>query len=499
MSIPPPSDTCPYGDPAKDTSPVTDDMVRTMAMQGPGHTATPRYDQTVRDIVRTSGPLMLAMSGHTIMMVVDRLCLAAYSQETLAASGPAVFLTMTAVTLFIGITHLGRAVVSQVFAKGGIKAAEREAGRLLAVGAMCAVFFALGMPILVWASTLSARPPEVVRLEQTYLLWAIPFGIVMIFNSIASCYFAAIDRSRQVLFANLVGQAVAIVMTYGLVFGAFGLPEMGMAGSAIGTLLGTLSIAATFVAGTAPISRARFARSFVENLMSDRAGILKRFYRGLPIGGNLSADDAGNTAIMWATSIVGISALEANNFNVILNYVGIIPILGISNGATVLASRAISERDFGRVIEITFASLGFAAVYIAVVTALILTCAQPLTTLFGIKDYGAEVYEMSISITHIIWLYALAFALSFVSSGVLQGFGLNGIVLKWRIAIMWFGSVPAAFAIALAVPPKQTAVLAIWISLSIFELLLGAIFLMHVFRAVRGEVNTLSSVIPAGN
>ncbi len=442
---------------------------------------------------------MLAMSGHTIMMVVDRLCLAAYSEETLAASGPAVFLTMTAVTLFVGVTHLGRAVVSQVYTKGGIEAAEFEAGRLLAVGAICAVLFSLLMPILVLVSTLSARPPEVVRLEQTYLFWAIPFGIVMIFNSIASCYFAAINRSRQVLVANVVGQVVAIIMTYGLVFGALGLPEMGMAGSAIGTLLGTMSISFTYICATPASSRRRFALSVAQNLASDKSGIIKRFYRGLPIGGNLSADDAGNTAIMWATSIIGASALAANNFNVILNYVGIIPILGISSGATVLVARAISERDFNRVIDIAYASFGFAAVHIAIVTVLIITYAHPLTTLFGIKDYGANIYDMSISITHIIWLYAIAFALSFISSAILQGFGLNGIVLKWRIAIMWFGSVPAAFVIALAVPSEPAAVLAIWISLSLFELLLGVIFLRYVFRAVRNQADTLSSLISTGD
>lgn len=51
-------------------------------------------------IVIVSFPLMGTMVGNLLMMLVDRLCLAHYSQETLVASGPAVFTSMAIIAFF---------------------------------------------------------------------------------------------------------------------------------------------------------------------------------------------------------------------------------------------------------------------------------------------------------------------------------------------------------------------------------------------------------------
>ncbi|SER59649.1 multidrug resistance protein, MATE family, partial [Pseudovibrio axinellae] len=72
---------------------------------------------------------MLAMSGRTLMMIVDRLCLAAYSEQTLTASGPAVFMVMSAIFFFAGITQIGRSVIAQTYTQHGAEAAQKAGGR----------------------------------------------------------------------------------------------------------------------------------------------------------------------------------------------------------------------------------------------------------------------------------------------------------------------------------------------------------------------------------
>ncbi len=64
-----------------------------------------------REVIRVSLSLMLVMGGNLIMMLVDRIALARYSEGTLLASGPAVF--NDAPALSISLSH-ARGIVAGI-------------------------------------------------------------------------------------------------------------------------------------------------------------------------------------------------------------------------------------------------------------------------------------------------------------------------------------------------------------------------------------------------
>ncbi|WNZ53972.1 MATE family efflux transporter (plasmid) [Microbulbifer sp. MKSA007] len=430
---------------------------------------------------------MLAMSGRTLMMIVDRLCLAAYSEQTLTASGPAVFMGMSAISFFSGVTQIGRSVIAEAYARSGIEAAHKMGGRLFAVAILCVLGLILTLPLLMNISQLSGRPEEVVALENVYLSWAMLFGSIMILDSAASCYFGAIGNTRLIFKASLAGQLVAMPMTYLLVFGAYGFPELGMAGSAIGTVLGSLAVLIVYLRKTPRALRVAAWKEARALLSKSRRAldVLALFKRGMPLGAHDSTDEIGNTAIIWAVAIVGTTALAANNFNVILNYIGIVPVVGIANGATILSSQAIGRNQYDRIPKIISASLFVAFSYVAIVTVILQSFDREITSLFSLGIYGQDIFELSVSVTSHIWYYAVAFAVSFIASGMLQSFHQNTFVFKTRILTMWFGSVPASYLIAYNWGIEEGALQLIWISLSTFELALGLLFTAKIFSCLR--------------
>ncbi|WP_244421409.1 MATE family efflux transporter [Pseudovibrio sp. FO-BEG1] len=427
------------------------------------------------------------MSGRTLMMIVDRLCLAAYSEQTLTASGPAVFMGMSAISFFSGVTQIGRSVIAEAYARSGIEAAHKMGGRLFAVAILCVLGLILTLPLLMNISQLSGRPEEVVALENVYLSWAMLFGSIMILDSAASCYFGAIGNTRLIFKASLAGQLVAMPMTYLLVFGAYGFLELGMAGSAIGTVLGSLAVLIVYLRKTPRALRVAAWKEARALLSKSRRAldVLALFKRGMPLGAHDSTDEIGNTAIIWAVAIVGTTALAANNFNVILNYIGIVPVVGIANGATILSSQAIGRNQYDRIPKIISASLFVAFSYVAIVTVILQSFDREITSLFSLGSYGQDIFELSVSVTSHIWYYAVAFAVSFIASGMLQSFHQNTFVFKTRILTMWFGSVPASYLIAYNWSIEEGALQLIWISLSTFELALGLLFTAKIFSCLR--------------
>ncbi len=436
-------------------------------------------------VLTLSGPLMLAMSGHTIMMIVDRLCLAAYSEQTLIASGPAVFTAMIAISFFVGITHIGRSVIAHQFTAKGVEKAKEVGGEILILATLCGIAFAFSMPFLIWIAEFSSRPHEIITLERNYLWWAILFGIVMIFNSAITCFFGALGNTKLVFKATAIGQMISIIATYTLVFGKFGFPQLGMSGSAIGTLIGALSTFWVYFVYL-PTKLKQSAMLTLQKAITLKTNhVMQRFKKGLPIGAHNSADEIGNTAILWATSILGTTALAANNFNIILNYISIIPILGIANGATILSSQALGNKDHSRVINILLASIAISLVYILFVASVLQTFALEITQSFNLASYSVEIFNLSISVTHLLWIYALSFLISFICSGVLQSFDKNNFVFRTRILVMWLGSVPSAFYIATHSTTENGGLQKIWISLSLFELAIWLIFLTKVLYSIR--------------
>lgn len=96
------------------------------------------------------------------------------------------------------------------------------------VALVCFVGLYLASDLLVYAQ----QPPEVVKL-------AIPFFDVLIFSMLPvslffTCkqYCEGLSNTRMALIVSVAGNFINIVLNYGLIYGKFGLPELGYMGSA---------------------------------------------------------------------------------------------------------------------------------------------------------------------------------------------------------------------------------------------------------------------------
>jgi len=419
---------------------------------------------------------MLSMSGYTLMMIFDRVCLAAYSEETLAASGPAVFTAMILISFFKGLIFATQPKLVFAFeARDGGQKLEEEVSRTIALALISSLLLGILAPVLVIFSTFSGRPDPILEIESIYIHWSIAFGAVMILNTVGTCYFSATGKTKEVLKINSAGQVVSMFMTWVLVFGELGFPELGVTGSALGTLAGAFLILVLYVKSMSAGFFAMFIKTLKSYVRWPQFQIGKSLRYGAPVGANESADELGNTAIMWAIGLMGQISLAANSFNIILNYFSVVPIVGLGEGANVLTARAIANDKHRQVPLIMWTTVGLALIYSIVIALLLRIFGESLTVFLGVSDYGTEVFSLSLIITDVIFLYAFAFSLSYTACRVLQAYGLNRFVLTTRLIIMWGMSIPAAFLIAISNSFEGHKLLTIWVSLSLFELMIGVV------------------------
>lgn len=442
-------------------------------------------------VLHVSLPLMGSMIGSLMMLFVDRICLARYSNDTLTASGPAIYTATALVGFFIAVVGFSRSCVAQAFGRAGKEEAAYQGAVGILIGAVFAVTFFLMAPFIEQIPFLSNRPPTITKLESQFLYWSAYFGGAMTFNMSLSSYFNGIGRTRITLSAGLIGQAIQAVMTVGLVFGKFGLPELGMRGSAIGTLTGSLSVMACYVFCMPREVWANLGTLIFKRKGSMRADVLPRLKKGFVLGASAGIDNFGNAAFIWVIAGLGSIALAANNINLTVNYMGIIPVLGLGIGCSVLCGNAIGENNFAQIPRILLVTLVLELAYIVVISFFQIATPGALLSPFGLADKPPEIQRASIATARVLWTYSLAFAFSMTGASVLESFGLTKFLFVTRLVLMWFISIPTIYAITAAHVGNPSILPTCWVVGSSFEAIIGVLYFWRIWLAVKKRQNAI--------
>ncbi|MCX5249555.1 MULTISPECIES: MATE family efflux transporter [unclassified Streptomyces] len=450
----------------------------------------------MREVVRVSVPLMFGMVGNLLLMLVDRICLARYSEDALKASGPAVFTATTVIMVTTGAVGITRSYVAQAHGRGEERDALDEGANGFVLGLVLSALLLLTTPLLMRVPALSGQPVHIQELEAQFLGLSTLYGSVMTLNMALSSYFNGMGRTRVPMTVGIMGQAVGIVMTVGLVFGRFGLPELGMRGSA----LGTLSAVSVMFLGYAVCLPRDYAAGFGRLLRrggKHAAGVLwLRLRRGAPAGGSLSLEELGQTAFVWLAGVLGSVALAANNVALALNYAAVIPLIGLGLGCNILCGKAVGaglHRDIPHIMRVT---LTISGAYVAVVAAFQIGAPTLLLSPFGLDGAGPAVTGNAVETSRVLWTYSAAFMFSMVGSGVLECLGLARFGFVARIVLMWCLCVPTITVFVLLNRGDADVLPGMWVIFSAFEAVMAAVCLWRIRRAVANEENRLHTTEP---
>ena len=442
-------------------------------------------------IFTVSFPLMGTMVGNLLMMLVDRLCLAHYSQDTLAASGPAVFTSMAIIAFFCSTVGGARSFIAQAHGRSGLSAASREAALGLLLGMVCGVLLFIAAPLIAMIPQLSSRPAQIVNLESRYMLWAALFGGVMTIDTALSSFFNGVGRTRETLIVGIMGQVIDSIFTVGLVFGKFGLPEMGMTGAAVGTLIGTLSMLACYAVMLPREIWLELLNIFIARSEHLVPQLFFRLRRGVPGGLSAGVDQLGNTAFIWIVAVLGASALAANNVNLTVNYLGIIPIIGLGIGCSILCATAVGKGRYTELAMILRVTVIIELLYVLLVSTVQITMPQVLLRAFGDLGQNAQTMALAIETQRVLWTFSAAFVFSMTGAAVLESIGMARFSLVVRLTLMWCISIPLIYCVAMSNRDAPSSLITCWVIGSVFELLIGLIYFWRIAKAIRGAENRL--------
>lgn len=191
-----------------------------------------------KEIIRLAAPISLSLLLPQVTFLTDTAFLGRLGERELAVNGIAgifyLILSMVGQGLSIGI----QVQMSRRAGEGDHKAL----GRTYTNGMMLCLSLSLALMLLAYltapplfSSTLHSE--ENIAMTVSFLnirMLGLPF---LVLNQLANAFYIAIGRSRYLIYGSLVSMLVNIVLDYGLIFGHLGMPEMGLEGAALATII----------------------------------------------------------------------------------------------------------------------------------------------------------------------------------------------------------------------------------------------------------------------
>jgi len=187
-----------------------------------------------RDVLRLATPVTLGMLTFTLLSIVDTAMLGRLGATPLAAAGVAGVLYFAIVFPISSMSVGTQSLAARRFGEGN----SAQCGQVLNTGlALC---LALGTPLVIAApwiartiAPLSSNDPQVVEAGAVYIQYRLLGSPFMLFNFVASGFFAGIGKTKHQMVSSIIITAVNILLDYVLIFGAAGFPALGIQGASI--------------------------------------------------------------------------------------------------------------------------------------------------------------------------------------------------------------------------------------------------------------------------
>ena len=192
-------------------------------------------------LLKIAPPVMLAQLIQALYNIVDSLFVGNYSDSGLTALSIIYPIQLLMIALAVG-TGVGiNTVMAAKLGAGNRGEAEEHAGvgTPLAVAAWV-IFAAVCWAIMPAYARLQTDTPEVIADVVTYGRIVCVFSFGLFLESIWTKVHQAEGNMRRPMAAQIAGAVTNIILDPLLIFGMFGLPEMGIAGAACATVAGQI-------------------------------------------------------------------------------------------------------------------------------------------------------------------------------------------------------------------------------------------------------------------
>ncbi|MBF0229380.1 MAG: MATE family efflux transporter [Desulfamplus sp.] len=403
-----------------------------------------------KEVINVSLPMVLSMGSITLMEFTDRIFLANYSLDALAAATPAGITAFLFNSFFMGVAGYVNVFIAQYIGVNNRKGV----GASLWQGIYFAIFGAIFMLLLSIAAnpifSMIDHAPEIQQLEVIYFrIICLGSGIILIASTL-SCFYSGRGFTKTVMVIHIAGTLFNIPLGYALINGRWGFPELGIKGAAIATISSWILIASIF--GILIFNKKNNERFHVFSKMAFDPELFIRLMKyGIPGGTQFFLDILVFTFFVLMIGRVGTTELTVTNLVLSINGLSYMPMWGFSIGVSTLVGQAMGKNMPDDAVLAVRSTAHIALVYVCCLIVIFILTPEPLIHLFLPDNLTIAEKEplilMGSMLLRFVAIYLLFDSLIIIYTGALKGAGDSRFIMLSIISAsilfifipLWFG------------------------------------------------------------
>jgi MATE family multidrug resistance protein len=409
----------------------------------PGAPLQPEGDRSpLRELLAVAGPAVVTMVSPAIMQFADAVMVARISPTAVAAQGNGSMAAFIAMAVIAGLVSVINTFAAQNYGAKRYNRCGRYGWTAFWLSLWCSIlvaplaFFVDDFFRLLGHGEGSDAARDLLRMETQYAAILIAFAVFP--SSVArgiGQFFYGIHRPNVVMVSTIVANLVNILASYLLIFGIAGLPALGVAGAAIGTVIG--HVVEMLIPMALFLSREFDAKYTTRTTWRPSFAPIREILKlGWP-----AALHFGNEIACWGLFMAWVvpaavieedapAAIAASYIALNWLKLGFLPVVGLSFGVTAVVGAQIGKGKPDAALHRTMLGLRIGMLYMVVLGVVMLVLRVPMAQIFVDKDaaladpdLAAKTLSAGAKIIALMAIFQAFDALAIVMGGALRGAG----------------------------------------------------------------------------
>jgi putative MATE family efflux protein len=396
-----------------------------------------------RLLVKIAIPIALQNAVSASLNMVGSLMIGQKGEVAVASVGLAGQVFFLLNLLLFGIGSGAAMFTAQLWGKRDVPEIRRVMALALILSLVVACgFFVLSTYFPEFVLGIYSTDPEVILEGSRYLsifAWSFFFFAVTFSYALT---LRSIGEVKAPVIISIAALTLNVVLTYGLVFGTLGLPEMGVPGAAVALVIAR-AVECFAIVGYTYLAKSPAAATLHDFLRVDFHFIGKVMVPVLPIIANEFLWSMGITTYYVIYARMGTDSIAAMNIVSTIDQLALVILFGLTSATSVIVGNQIGAGNLEKAYLYGGRSLGLGAGIGVLIGILVVILSPAILSLYKVSPEVIELAQKTLIVAScFIWLRAMN-AINIV--GNLRAGGDTTYSLVLDGLIIWVLGVPMAY------------------------------------------------------
>ena len=341
-----------------------------------------KYKTHYNSILRLGTPIVLGQLGNIIQGFIDTIMVGHYSAEALSSAGFVTNIFNLGIVALIGFSYGATPIIGAFYGRKDNDNVGASFKDSIYANAICGAFIIFIYTLLYFNIHNLGQPEELLPIMRPYFfIFLLTMPFIVMFNCFKQ-FTDTVAATKTAMWTIIAGTITNIILNYLLIYGLCGLPEMGLTGAGIATLIARILMVLMLYIFIKKQKKFRVYSNGYRKHKTKSKDVYTLFRVGTPLGLQMGMETASFSLASLLMGWLGATELAAFQVMCITGSLCFLVYYGIGAASSIRMSHFRGRGDWTNVHHCANASLHIILISAVILSTLIAVLRNEFAAIF---------------------------------------------------------------------------------------------------------------------